>query len=69
MSKDLVTVPYGFGEAIEAVRETGLCNMMDRECVQTALDGDGHFTLVLWLEDHPREYGSAIMRGFLEAAS
>ncbi len=48
-------------EQVEAVREAGPVNMMDRKGVQYYADQDGSFALVIWIEDNPRNYMDLLM--------
>ena len=40
----------------EEIRQAGPVNMLDRKGVQYHADQKGFYTLVLWIEDHPRSY-------------
>lgn len=61
---DKVRLPATVAEQLEEVRRGGLCNMLDRPCVHEVADDLGHHELVVWIEEHRREYGSLILRGF-----
>ena len=50
-------------EQILAVRETGLTNMFDVTAVQRIAYSMDFFELVLFLEEHQREYARFILTG------
>jgi hypothetical protein len=50
-------------EQILAIRDTGLTNMFDIHAVQRLAFDRDYFELVLFLEDHPKEYARFILRG------
>ena len=54
-------------EGIEAVRDSGLTNMLDHPVVILLARQAGFEEAAQWVESHHREYGEAIFRG-LEAA-
>lgn len=58
--------PRAVVEAIEDIRQSARCNMLDRNCVQVEADRIGAYATVIWIEDVGRGYGRAIMEG-LEA--
>ena len=63
-------MPAKVAEQLEEVRQDGRCNMLDRPCVQAVANDLGHHELVVWIEDHQREYGRLILEGFeMEGAS
>jgi post-segregation antitoxin (ccd killing protein) len=62
MSK--VRVPREVLEGIEAVRETGRTNMMDRMAVQFIANELEFFQTVVWLEDNRRAYAQGLFNGF-----
>lgn len=59
-----VRLPSEVAGQLDEVRQDGRCNMLDRPCVQVVADDLGHYELVLWIEDHQREYGWLILEGF-----
>lgn len=59
--------PQEIIDGIMAVRETGEVNMLDRRGVQYVADQLGLYAVVVYLEDHPREYAEGIFRGFAQA--
>jgi len=61
---DKVRLPVSVTEQLEEVRQDGRCNMLDRIGVQFIADDLGHYELVVWIEDHQREYGRMILEGF-----
>ena len=50
-------------EQILAVRDTGLTNMFDVNMVQRIANDMGFFELVVYLEEHRREYAHFILTG------
>ena len=50
-------------EQILAIRETGLTNMFDLPVVQRLAYERDFFDLVVYLEEHPKEYVHFIMYG------
>ena len=50
-------------EQILAIRETGLTNMFDLPVVQRLAYERDFFDLVVYLEEHPKEYVHCIMYG------
>ena len=61
---DKVRLPASVSEQLEEVRLDGRVNMLDRIGVQAVADDLGHCELVVWVEDHKREYGRMILEGF-----
>ena len=53
-------------EQILAIRETGLTNMFDVNMVQRIANDMGFYELVIYLEDHRREYAHFILTGETE---
>jgi len=51
-------------DGIEAVRQSGLTNMLDRNYVQALCDKMGFYEAVIWIEDNKKEYARAIFEGF-----
>ena len=48
---------------IMAVRDSGETNMLDTDVVQIVADRMGFYELVIYLEEHRREYASFIITG------
>lgn len=48
---------------ILAVRDTGETNMFDTNMVQVIANREGFYELVVYLEEHKREYSRFIMTG------
>ena len=48
---------------ILAIRDTGLTNMFDVSAVQRIANDMGFFELVVYLEEHRREYAHFILTG------
>ena len=53
-------------QQILAVRDTGLTNMFDTSAVQVIANEMGFYELVIYLEDHRREYAHFILTGETE---
>jgi len=53
-------------EQILAIRDTGLTNMFDVPMVQRLAFDRGYYELVLYLEDHRKEYAHFILTGETE---
>jgi len=62
MSK--IKVPKDVLDGLEAVRLSGLTNMMDRPVVARLADEMGFDTAAEWVEAHRKEYAEGIFRGF-----
>ena len=50
-------------EQILAIRDTGLTNMFDVRTVQRIANGREFYELVVYLEEHRREYAHFILTG------
>ena len=50
-------------EQILAIRESGETNMFDTRAVQYIANREGYYELVIYLEEHPKEYWHFIMTG------
>ncbi len=50
-------------EQILAIRETGLTNMFDLPMVQQLAYEQDFYDLVIYIEEHPKEYVQFIMYG------
>lgn len=50
-------------EQILAIRDTGLTNMFDLPVVQRLAYERDFFDLVVYIEEHPKEYAHFIMTG------
>lgn len=50
-------------EQILSIRDTGLTNMFDVSTVQRIANDIGFFELVVYLEEHRREYAHFIITG------
>lgn len=50
-------------EQIMAVRDTGEANMLDTRMVQVIANREGFYELVVYLEEHKREYVNFIFTG------
>lgn len=50
-------------EQIMAIRDSGETNMLDSYAVQNIANRRGFFELVMFIEDHRREYAAFILHG------
>lgn len=50
-------------EQIEAIRQGGETNMLDTRMVQWIANRDNYFELVIYLEEHRKEYVNYIFTG------
>ena len=62
MSK--VRVPKAVLDGLEAVRQSGLTNMLARPVVAELAREFGFDRAARWVETHRKEYAEAIFRGF-----
>ena len=59
-----VKAPRAVIDGIETVRQTGRTNMLDRHAVQYIANELELWEVVIWLEDHPKDYGRGLFHGF-----
>ena len=59
-----VTVTAEVLEGLEAVRKSGLTNMLDRPRVMELALDFGHVETAFWIEEHPKLYAEGIFFGF-----
>lgn len=50
-------------EQIEAIRKSGETNMLDVNMVQWIANREGYFELVIYLEEHRKEYADYLLYG------
>ena len=50
-------------EQIEAIRQSGETNMLDTRMVQVIANRMGFYELVVYLEEHRKEYANFILTG------
>ena len=50
-------------EQIMAIRDSGETNMLDTRAVQYIANREGYYELVVYLEEHAKEYWHFIMTG------
>ncbi len=62
---DPIVVGPAVIEGIEAVRETGLTNMLDRSEVARIARSLWHIAAGEWIEANPTVYVEGVMRGFV----
>ena len=48
---------------VEFVRGTGLTNMLDSSMVQRIASDNGYYELVIFIEEHKKEYSHLILTG------
>jgi len=51
-------------DGLEAVRESGMTNMLNRPVVARLAEEMGFEEAARWIEDHRKEYAEGIFRGF-----
>jgi len=61
---DKIRVPKGVLEGLEAVRESGVTNMLNRPVVARLAEEMGFKEAARWIETHRKEYAEGIFRGF-----
>jgi len=59
-----VEVPRGVLDGLEAVRQSGLTNMLDRAAVALLAAEFGFEDAARWIETHKKEFAAGIFRGF-----
>ena len=59
-----VRVPKVVLDGLEAVRQSGLTNMLDHPAVARLARELGFEEAALWVEDHRDKYAEGIFRGF-----
>lgn len=67
--KDPVIVPQDVLDGLEAVRASGVINMLDRPVVQAIAHRMGYHETVLWIEENHGPYTEGIFRGFVSQAT
>ncbi len=60
-----VRVPRLVLVGIEAVRRSGLTNMLDRSVVTELAESLGHSAAGAWVDGHRAEYATGIFNGFV----
>lgn len=64
MEKQPVPIPADVFEGLEAVRRSGLTNMLDRPRVIEIAELWGYDETAEWLRTHRRDYATGIFQGF-----
>ena len=59
-----IRVPKDVLDGLEAVRQSGLTNMLDRPVVARLAEEMGFEDAAEWVEAHRKEYAEGIFRGF-----
>ena len=60
-----IPIPSLVWQAIDAVRLSGLTNMLDRPVVARLAGELGYPDAARWIEEHPKEYAEGVFRGFV----
>jgi len=60
-----IPVPAAVWQGIDAVRQSGLTNMLDRPEVVRIAGELGFPEAARWIETHPKEYAEGVFRGFV----
>ncbi len=63
-----VEVPPDVLEGLEAVRDSGETNMLDRPAVASLAYTFGYPDAAAWVEENPRLYSEGVFRGFVAGA-
>lgn len=64
-----IVVPAAVLDGLEAVKRSGLTNMLDRPMVARLALEMGHVDLAFWIEANPGLYAQGIFRGFVPEMS
>ncbi len=59
-----IKVSQGVFDGITAVRDSGEINMFDRNGVAKLCSDWDYHEAVLWIHEHPKEYGEGVFNGF-----
>ena len=59
-----IPVSEAVWQGLEAVRLSGLTNMLDRPVVATLAEEMGFFETARWIREHRREFAHGIFQGF-----
>jgi len=65
MEKTPVSIPAAVFEGLEAVRQSGLSNMLDRPRVIELAEMMGYDETAEWVRDHRSEYARLIFAGVI----
>jgi hypothetical protein len=65
MEKQPVPVPAAVYEGLEAVRQSGVTNMLDRPRVIELAELWGYDETAAWLHEHRKTYSEGIFAGFV----
>jgi hypothetical protein len=60
-----IPIPAPVWQGIDAVRLSGLTNMLDRPVVARLAEELGYPDAASWIEEHPKEYAEGVFRGFI----
>ena len=60
-----IPIPALVWQGIDAVRLSGLTNMLDRPVVARLAEELGYPDAARWIEAHPKEYAEGVFRGFI----
>ncbi len=60
-----IPVPASVWQGLEAVKNSGLTNMLDRPAVIKIAEALGFLETARWIEDNPGQYSEGIFRGFV----
>jgi len=60
-----IPIPAIVWQGIDAVRHSGLTNMLDRPVVARLAGDLGWPDSARWIEEHPKEYAEGVFRGFV----
>lgn len=60
-----IPIPALIWQGVDAVRLSGLTNMLDRPVVARLAGELGYPDAARWIEEHPKEYAEGVFRGFI----
>lgn len=60
-----IPIPSLVWQGVDAVRLSGLTNMLDRPVVARLAGDLGYPDSARWIEEHPKEYAEGVFRGFI----
>lgn len=58
-----IKVSQTIADQSEAVRSSGVCNMLDFNCVHRAAFDNEYYDLVTWMQDNKKLYATMIFSG------
>lgn len=59
-----ISIPAGVWQGLEAVRRSGLTNMLDRPVVAQIAEEFGFPETTYWIRSNPKKYAEGIFKGY-----